>query len=99
VIGRHEYKTTKQKANIWTKSSKQIRKQLNYLRVINIKRNMFLEISVDLLTALATEAHLAEGQWQEEQLSIVKLRYVPSRNTNTDSFKNMGVRFKAITNI
>jgi hypothetical protein len=31
---------------------------------------MFLKISVDLQTALATEAHLAKGQLREEQLNI-----------------------------
>jgi hypothetical protein len=60
---------------------------------------MFLEISVDLETALAAEAHLAEGQRLEEQLIIAKLRYVPSRKTNTDCFKNGEIRFKSSINI
>jgi hypothetical protein len=38
----------------------------------------FLKISVDLQTALAAETHLAEGQWLEEQLNIVKLRMLRS---------------------
>jgi hypothetical protein len=29
---------------------------------------------MDLQTPLAAEAHLAEGQWLEEQLNVVKLR-------------------------
>jgi hypothetical protein len=34
----------------------------------------FLKISVDLQTEFAAETHRAEGQWLEEQLSMVKLR-------------------------
>jgi hypothetical protein len=33
-------------------------------------KHVFLKIYVDLQTTLAAEAHLAEGQWLEEQLNI-----------------------------
>jgi hypothetical protein len=33
----------------------------------------FLKISVDLQSASAAETHLAEGQWLEVQLNVVKL--------------------------
>jgi hypothetical protein len=36
-------------------------------------KNEFLKISIALQTALAAETHLAEGQWLEEQLNMVKL--------------------------
>jgi hypothetical protein len=36
----------------------------------------FLKISVDLQAGLAAKAHLAEGQWLEEQLNVVKLRMI-----------------------
>jgi hypothetical protein len=32
----------------------------------------FLKISVDLQPEFAEETHLAEGQWMEEQLNVVK---------------------------
>jgi hypothetical protein len=45
---------------------------LNQLRLFELK-NKFLKISEDLQTALTAEAHLAEGQWLDEQLNMVKL--------------------------
>lgn len=33
-----------------------------------------MKTSVDLQTAFAAETRLAEGQWLEEQLNVVKLR-------------------------
>jgi hypothetical protein len=46
---------------------------MNQCRLFTFKRK-FLKISVDLHSALAAEAHLAEGQWLEEQPSVVHLR-------------------------
>jgi hypothetical protein len=43
------------------------------LSLFTYKRE-FLILCVDLQTALATDAHLAEGQWLKEQLNVVKLR-------------------------
>jgi post-segregation antitoxin (ccd killing protein) len=40
--------------------------------LFTLKRK-FLEISLDLQTALAAEANEAERQWLEERLNIVKL--------------------------
>jgi hypothetical protein len=62
---------------------------MNQLRLFKLKHDL-LKISVDLQTAFAEDTHLAEGQWLKEQLNMVKLRYVPSRNTNADCFQNRG---------
>jgi hypothetical protein len=40
---------------------KQIRKELNHFRLFKFKHK-FLKLFIDLQTALAAEAHLAEGQ-------------------------------------
>jgi hypothetical protein len=58
----------------WDKHKDKIKK-LNQFRLFTFKRK-FLKISVDLHTALAAEAHLAEGQWLEGQLNVVKLRAI-----------------------
>jgi hypothetical protein len=60
AIRKHKDKTNKGNKN-------------DQLRLFIFKRE-FLKISVDLRTALAAETHLAEGQWLEEQLNMVKLR-------------------------
>jgi hypothetical protein len=59
----------------------------------------FLKISVDLQTTFAAEMRRAEGQWLEEQLDMVKSRYVPSRNANADSFEDRGPAFSATGDI
>jgi hypothetical protein len=48
-------------------------RKIDQLRLFVFKRE-FLQISVDLQTALAAETHRAEGQWLEEQLNTAKLR-------------------------
>jgi hypothetical protein len=46
---------------------------VNQLRLFKLQYDL-LKISIDLQTALAADAHLAEGQWLKEQLNVVKLR-------------------------
>jgi hypothetical protein len=38
-----------------------------------ILKQEFLKMSVSLQTAFAVETHLAEGQWLEEQVTMLKL--------------------------
>jgi hypothetical protein len=45
---------------------------MNQFRLL--KNKEFLNISVSLHTAFPDEAHLAEGQWLEEQVNMLKLR-------------------------
>jgi hypothetical protein len=49
-----------------------------------------LKISVHLQTAFAAETLLAEGQWQKEQLNVVKLTHVTSRNMSAECSKSAG---------
>jgi hypothetical protein len=46
---------------------------MDQLRLFMFKPE-FLKIFVDLQTAFAAETHVAEGQWLEGQLDVVKLR-------------------------
>jgi hypothetical protein len=46
---------------------------MDQLRLFTVKHDL-LKISVHLQTAFAADTHLAEGQWLEEQLNVVKLR-------------------------
>jgi hypothetical protein len=47
--------------------------KMNHLRLFTLKYDL-LKISVYLQTAFAAETHLAEGQWLQEQLNVLKLR-------------------------
>jgi hypothetical protein len=50
-----------------------MRKRTNRLKLFKFKHK-FVRISIGSQTALAAEAHSAEGQWLQEQLNIEKLR-------------------------
>lgn len=52
------------------KQQKQIK--INQLRLLTLKEE-FLKIRVSLRTAFAVKTHLAEGQWLDEQMNILKL--------------------------
>jgi hypothetical protein len=70
---------------------------MGQLRLFKLRHDL-LKISVDLQTAFAADTHLAEGQWLKEQLNVVKL-YVPSGNTNAESFQDRGAIFSATKGI
>jgi hypothetical protein len=68
----HEYKLQQQRDNIGKKIYKKKRK--NYqLRLLAFKQEL-QKISARLQTELAAETHLAEGQWLEDQVNMLKLR-------------------------
>jgi hypothetical protein len=46
--------------------------------ILFIFKAQFLKIFVNLLTALAAETRLADGQWLEEQLNRIKLGMLPA---------------------
>jgi hypothetical protein len=46
---------------------------MNQLRLFTLKHEL-LKISVDLQTGFTAGTHLAEGQWLEERVNLVKLR-------------------------
>jgi hypothetical protein len=52
-------------------------------------------MSVDSETALAAETRLAEGQWLEEQVNVVKLRMFLAGILNADCLENRGATFSA----
>jgi hypothetical protein len=60
--------TTKDKTN----KKQQKQRNINQFRWLTLKHE-FLKIYVNLQTAFAAETHLAEGQWLEEQVNVVKL--------------------------
>jgi post-segregation antitoxin (ccd killing protein) len=83
----HKYKKTA----IRHKRKKQAKtRKLNQLLLFTFKRK-FIEISVDLQTALAAEANEAEGQWLEES--------VLSKNTNVHCLEETGAPFGLIINM
>jgi hypothetical protein len=63
-----------------------------------IFKHEVLIISLNLKTAFTAQTHLAEGQWLEEQLNMVKLR-VSCRNTIVACFEETEAIFSAIINI
>jgi hypothetical protein len=63
-------KTTKNKTN---KRKTRKQRKVDQLRLFKLEHDL-LKISLDLQTAFAADAHLAEGQWLKEQLNVVKLR-------------------------
>jgi hypothetical protein len=67
--GEHEYKTTEIRQT--EVQIKQKVRDCNLLRLFTFKRK-FLKTSTDLQTALAAEAHLADGQWLDEPLNTMK---------------------------
>jgi post-segregation antitoxin (ccd killing protein) len=48
-------------------------KKTTYQLMLFTSKYKLLKISACLQTAFATETHLTEGQWQEEQENMVKL--------------------------
>jgi hypothetical protein len=54
---------------------------------------------VSLHITYAVETHLAEGQWLEEQVNMLKLRNVLSRKPKADYFEDRGKTFSATKNI
>jgi hypothetical protein len=82
-----------------TKRKKQQKTRKNGSRKAFTLKHELLKISVNLQTAFAEEPRLAEGKWLQEQLKVVKLRYVPSRNTNADCFEGRGTIFSASKNM
>jgi hypothetical protein len=59
---------------------------MNQIRLLTLKQE-FVKICVSIHTAFTVETHLAEGQWLEEQVNILKLTNVPSRNLKADYFE------------
>jgi hypothetical protein len=77
-------KTTQNKTN-----KKRTIRKIDQPRRFKLKHDL-LKISVDLQTAFAADAHLAEGATEGG-----KVTYVLSRNTNADCFQNRGAIIKA----
>jgi hypothetical protein len=80
-------------SNIPQKEQQKQRK-MNQARLLKLKHE-FLKISLSLQTAFAVETLLAEGQWLEEQVNMVKLTNVRSRNPKADYFEDRGATFSA----
>jgi hypothetical protein len=55
-----------------TNKKQEKQRKMNQFRLLTLKQD-FLKVSVSLQTAFAVETHLAEGQWLEEQVNMLKL--------------------------
>jgi hypothetical protein len=55
-----------------TNNKKQKQGKMNQFRLLTLKQ-VFLKVSVNLRTAFAVETHVAEWQWLEEQVNVLKL--------------------------
>jgi hypothetical protein len=82
----HEYKTATGMRQTPGQNKQHTKNKLNQFRLFTFKRR-FLKISVDLQTALAAEAHLAEGTVAGGAIEHGKVKDVPSTNTNADCFR------------
>jgi hypothetical protein len=72
-MAKYRVSTKTNNSNKTTQDKKNTQRKVNQLRIFKLKHDL-LKISIDLLTALAADTHLAKGQWLKEQLNVVKLR-------------------------
>jgi hypothetical protein len=71
--GQHEYKQNSNK--ITQDKTNKMQRKIDRLKLfVLVFKPEFLKIPLDLQTALAAEAHRAEGQCLEEQPNMVKSR-------------------------
>jgi hypothetical protein len=83
-------KTTQEKTNKNNKRKTKKQGKMESVKLLTFKRG-FLKISVDLQTALPAETHPA--------IESCKVTYVPSGNTNADSFQDRGAIFSVTKGI
>jgi hypothetical protein len=62
--------------------------------ILTLKQE-FLKIYASLQTAFAAAAHLADGQWVQNQVNMLKLTHVPSRNPKAGYFGGRRATFSA----
>jgi hypothetical protein len=56
-----------------TNKKQQKQSKMNHFQLLTLKHE-FLKISISLQTAFAAETHVAEVQWPEEQVNMLKSR-------------------------
>jgi hypothetical protein len=86
--------TTQDKTN----KKQQKQKKKNQFWLLALKHD-FLQTSLSLQTSFVIETRLRKRQWPEEQVNMLKLRNVPSRNPKDDYFEDRRAIFSATENI
>jgi hypothetical protein len=77
--------------------NKQWKQNKKNFRLLTLKHDS-LKICISLRGALAVETHLAEGQWPEEQVNMLKLSVFLGRNPKADYLVDRWATFGATKN-